>query len=206
MAEEKIILGQKADQKIKCSKCGSTLPSSDAYRFKSGKQIVYICEDCRLLVNKEYETELIDPNLVGGLLGGLAGGLLGGLGWYLFVVLTKFELGYIAIGVGYLVAHGVYLGSGKKRGISLQFIALGETFLALLASNYFVFSQLSLAAAARANGAESAGILSTNVLEAAILLLDRLDIFINYILSPISILIWVIAAYVSFSYLRPRKI
>lgn len=206
MTEEKIILGEKANQEVKCSNCKRDFMASEAYRFKSGKTELFICTSCRETINKQYETELENPNLVGGLLAGLGAGLLGGLAWYLFVVITKFQIAYLAIGIGYLVAMGVQRGSGNKRGISLQFIALGTTLFTLFVAHYFVYSQLVLQASAKASGVESGGLLSGKLVEAAILLLDRLDLFVNYVLSPISLLIWAIASYVSFSYLRPRKI
>ncbi len=51
-----------------------------------------------------------------GLLGGLIGGLIGAVLWALVTALTKYEIGFMAIGVAFLVGFGVRtLGKGVDK-------------------------------------------------------------------------------------------
>jgi hypothetical protein len=54
-----------------------------------------------------------EPNLAAAILGGLVAALVGALVWALITVTTKFQIGFMAVGVGFLVAWAVRtLGKG----------------------------------------------------------------------------------------------
>lgn len=54
------------------------------------------------------------PNLAGALVGGLVAALVGALIWAVITVTTKFQIGFMAVGVGFLVAWAVRtLGKGR---------------------------------------------------------------------------------------------
>ena len=72
------------------------------------------------------------------MLAGLAAAVVGTLVWYGVVVITKYQLGFIAVGVGWLVGMGVVFGSGRKRGPALQAISVAITLAALVASEYLI--------------------------------------------------------------------
>jgi hypothetical protein len=76
--------------------------------------------------------------LLGALLGGLGAAVLSSLIWYVVVIVTNYQLGIVAIAVGWLVAQGVMVGSGRKRGPQLQALSVAITLVAMLASEYFV--------------------------------------------------------------------
>ena len=64
--------------------------------------------------------------------------MLSALIWYGIVVVADYQLGIIAIAVGWLVAQGVMLGAGRKRGPSLQAISVVITIGAMAASEYLI--------------------------------------------------------------------
>jgi hypothetical protein len=53
-------------------------------------------------------------------------------------VLTGYQIGYVAIGVGFLIGYAVIFGSGKKRGAPLQIMSAVMTLSTLLIAQYFI--------------------------------------------------------------------
>ena len=78
-----------------------------------------------------------------GLIGGLVGGFLGAAVWAAVVYFTEYEIGWIAIGVGFLAGVGVRFGSdetsdGMVSGIASAVIAAGAIVLAKFLSVYLM--------------------------------------------------------------------
>jgi hypothetical protein len=74
----------------------------------------------------------MEQNLPLGLLGGGAGGLLGAIAWAMFTYFTEYQIGWLAIGVAFLVGLGVSrLGKGFDQvfGLAGALIALLSVFL-----------------------------------------------------------------------------
>src|SRR4051812_301447 len=73
--------------------------------------------------------------IVGALVGGIAGAVL----WGIIVAVTKFEIGYMATGVGFLVGFGSAKlgGRGQINGILCGIIALLSMFGGKMASIRF---------------------------------------------------------------------
>jgi hypothetical protein len=84
------------------------------------------------------ETKMNASSIGPGIIGGLLGAALGACLWALIVVLTEYEIGYMALGVGFLSGYGVYFLTGKKRGIILQVIAGFSSIIGLLMAKYFL--------------------------------------------------------------------
>ena len=61
------------------------------------------------------------PNLAGALLGGLAAALVGALVWAVITVSIRFQIGFMAVGVGFLVAWAVRT-FGKGRDVAFGVI------------------------------------------------------------------------------------
>lgn len=66
---------------------------------------------------------------------GTAAAILGAAIWLGVRRATHYEIGYVALLVGFLVGGGVRLGSGNRGGIGYQIIAVVLTYLAV-AANY----------------------------------------------------------------------
>jgi hypothetical protein len=57
-----------------------------------------------------------EPNLPAAVLGGLVAAVVGALVWAVITVTTKFQIGFMAVGVGFLVAWAVRtLGKGRSQ-------------------------------------------------------------------------------------------
>jgi hypothetical protein len=114
------------------------------------------CRNCRSLVDRRYvcaacreqiETELMAeragaPRLLPAIVGGAAGALLGAILWAAVAVITDLEVGYVAIGVGWLAAMGVVLGAGGKKGAPLQVVAVICAAAGLLLGKYFTVAHV----------------------------------------------------------------
>lgn len=82
------------------------------------------------------------------LLGGAVGALLGAGVWTAISVFTNFEVGYVAVLVGFLAGRGVKLGAGSVAGSvagsaagkGLQVAAAGFALFGLVAAKYFTFA------------------------------------------------------------------
>jgi hypothetical protein len=66
--------------------------------------------------------------------GGIAGGIAGAVLYYLVLTLTGYELGIIAIAVGFLVGRGVRWGTGGRGGALYQTLAVALTYLAIVST------------------------------------------------------------------------
>ena len=78
-------------------------------------------------------------NVLGGLAAGFVAAILCAIVWDKLTYYTHFQIGYVAVGIGFVVGSAVVLGAGGKHGRSLQVlgallsllgIVLGETLLA----------------------------------------------------------------------------
>jgi hypothetical protein len=134
-----IKLGSKAKGNVTCSNCGKLVPAGQqfTYKGKNGKDI-FFCEECKKKINQQLAEQTENINIPGAILGACLGALIGGIIWYIIELITGYELGYVAIGVAYLVTQGVYIGSGKKKGKSLQIISVIFTLLAIVGAVYLL--------------------------------------------------------------------
>jgi hypothetical protein len=88
-------------------------------------------------IQAKLESLKFEQNLALGILGGALGGLVGAVAWALISYFTGYSIGWIAVGVGYLVGFGVrMLGQGLEPvfGIAGGAIAL----LSVLLGNFLV--------------------------------------------------------------------
>jgi hypothetical protein len=74
------------------------------------------------------------PNLAGALLGGLVAAVVGALIWAVITVTIKFQIGFMAVGVGFLVAWAVRT-LGKGRDVAFGVIGGGCALLGCLLGN-----------------------------------------------------------------------
>ncbi|HQN42705.1 MAG TPA: hypothetical protein PLA25_01125 [Anaerolineaceae bacterium] len=100
------------------------------------------------MVRAKIENYKLEQNLGLGIIGGAIGGLLGAAAWAAITYFTEYQIGWIAIIVGFLVGFGVRtLGKGidKIYGIIGGVIALGSVLLGnFLASMGFLAKGLEL--------------------------------------------------------------
>jgi hypothetical protein len=101
-----------------------------------------ICPTCRDQIESELQAEQAETaRLPMAVAGGIAGSVIGGVIWAVIAALTNLEVGYVAIGVGWLAGMGTVLGAGGKKGPQLQVVAVLCSVLGLLLGKYFTLVQ-----------------------------------------------------------------
>jgi hypothetical protein len=83
----------------------------------------------------KFESLKMEQNLALGILGGGAGGFLGAVAWALFTYYTEYQIGWLAIGIAFLVGFGF---SRLGRGFERVFGILGglTALLSVLLGNF----------------------------------------------------------------------
>ena len=203
MAEqEKIAIGSEAGKKINCSMCGKEGTTDQFVTLQSKKgERAYLCTECREKTNAALEAETKNPNLIGAIGLGIIASIIGGILWYFITVAIEREFGYIALGLGYVIGLGVLFGSGKKRGQTLQIIAVVLTLATIFVAEHFIFNHFANEYV-QANLAEFPGIEAGDTVSVPWFE----PVFLKELASPIGLLIYAIAAYVAYRVPKPRKI
>jgi hypothetical protein len=125
-----------------CAKCGSApstgSPARSSLAFASGAAAG--SENHQVLAPPIQEPVLsVRP---GGVLGGLVGGVIGAVVattiWFGVVVLTSWQVGLVAVVVGWLVGGGVVLGSRRTVTMPLVLASAALTIVALGLSEYLI--------------------------------------------------------------------
>ncbi|MFL5319996.1 MAG: hypothetical protein ACJ790_10115 [Myxococcaceae bacterium] len=108
-----------------------------------------VCNNCAAQIQAELAAEQsTGARFPLAIAGGAIGALIGAFVWAAIVVITNFEVGYVAVLVGFLAGQGVKLGAGKGRGQTLQAAAAGLAVFGLVVSKYFIFAHFAVAALA----------------------------------------------------------
>ena len=103
-----------------------------------------VCESCRNEIALHAETPRGWGVLARAGLFGVVAAILGAILYYAVIAITDFEIGIVAIAIGYMVGYGVRVGTRGRGGRRFQVIALLLTYWAVgLAYTPFVFSALS---------------------------------------------------------------
>jgi hypothetical protein len=135
-----------------------------------------------------------DPNMFNALLYGAIAGIVGGAIWFAIILVTDYQVGILAIGIGWLVGQAVVIGSGRKRGMKLQLLSVLLTLAAMVGAEYFIVREILVRLLTEEIGAAAA---------ADIPLFLRLDLAIDFVVSvvsedPITLLFWALALYAAF--------
>ena len=134
-----------------CQLCEADIPEGHQVevRGKSKRdQNAIICSNCASGIEQRLQAETENPNLILAVLAGLAAAAAGTLIWYGVVVITNYQVGFIAVGVGWLVAMAVVFGAGRKRGPALQAISVAITLVALIFSEWLILRYVFIQALA----------------------------------------------------------
>jgi len=76
--------------------------------------------------------------ILGGLIAGLIAAALATGIWYGVVAVSQYQLGIVAIAVGFIVGQGVVLGANRRGSVVLVAISVVLTLLALAVSEYLI--------------------------------------------------------------------
>ena len=134
-----------------CAGCGAGIPQGQAVMVRGKDKKAppkTICPNCATALQETFEAETENPNLLGALILGLSAAVVSALVWYLFVALTRYQIGFVAVGVGFLIGVAVRFGAGSQRGIALQFISVAIALLAMGTSEYLIVRHFAVQALA----------------------------------------------------------
>ncbi|MCK6445404.1 MAG: hypothetical protein L6Q99_03350 [Planctomycetes bacterium] len=98
-----------------------------------------VCASCYAKLEAGLAAEATNTSaMLGAWGGGLLGALVGGGVWALVAVALDLEIGYLAIGVGFVAGWGVHLGAKKRKGRVLQVVSVICALLGLVLGKYFI--------------------------------------------------------------------
>jgi len=115
--------------KISCANCQRTITTS--YHTLNA---AVICSTCRGRLERELTGGTGLGRFSGAFMWGLGGAVIGALIYYAVLALTGYEVGLIAIAVGWLVGRGVQKGSNGRGGPAYQAIAVVLTYFAIVST------------------------------------------------------------------------
>ncbi len=130
-----------------CQRCQAEIPEGHQVEVRGrGRQAqnALLCANCAAELEREMQAETENPNLILAALAGLGAATIGALVWYGLVVITNYQVGIIAAGIGWLVGIAVVFGSGRKRGPALQAISVIITLMALVVSQYLIMRHFAV--------------------------------------------------------------
>lgn len=201
-APEKITIGSEVGKKVNCSMCQMEGTSDQFITLQGHKgQDVYLCPECKEKTSKAFEEETKNPRLWLAVILGAVGGAVGGLVWYFVAIKTGKEIGYISLGLGYLVGFGVYLGAGKKRGHLLQILSAILAVISIIVTEKFAFDYF-LNKYIQDNISQFPNILPGQSIPVSFFEPE----FWKGFLSPVGLLIYVIGIYIAYRVCKPRKL
>lgn len=184
-----------------CANCGAAIPEGHeiVLRGKDKKAPpITICSNCVSDIERAFQAETEEPNLLGALLIGLGAALISSVIWYAVVVITNYELGIIAVAVGWLVAQAVMLGAGHKRGPRLQGLSVAITVIAMAFSEYLIVRHFAVQALAEEGYTNIPILLSLDIMLALIVEGIKAD--------PLTLLFWGIAIWEAFALPAKRRL
>ena len=90
----------------------------------------------RVAEQERYTGSALGPGIAGGLLAAVVGGFL----WGLIVILSEYEIGIAAWGIGFIVGFGVVRFAGGAKGTPLQIVAVVSSLLGIVIGKYISYA------------------------------------------------------------------
>jgi hypothetical protein len=90
----------------------------------------------RVAEQERYTGSALGPGIAGGLVAAIVGGFL----WGLIVILTEYEIGIVAWGIGFLAGFGVVRFAGGAKGTPLQVVAVISSLLGIVIGKYISYA------------------------------------------------------------------
>lgn len=122
---------------VQCSLCGVALSAGSALSV-SGH---VACERCVAQLQDEVAAKQAGAaSLPLAVVGTLVGALVAAVVWAGIAIATDYEIGYVAILVGFLAGKGAVIATGGAHGRTLQVIAVAGSVIGLLLAKYAIFA------------------------------------------------------------------
>jgi hypothetical protein len=122
-------LGSEGPRSFECAFCRTPLHSS--YFQINGQPS---CEACRYKVDAELAVRPGLRSFLKALAAGIGAAAVGAGIYYAVLALSGYEVGLVAILVGYMVGRAVRWGTNGRGGRGYQFLAVGLTYLAIVST------------------------------------------------------------------------
>lgn len=113
----------------------SELKSSGADSIQAREQVNKVFNDLRAALEGERVTT---NSLVMGILAAGAAAIVGGAAWGIIVLLSGYEIGFMATGIGVLTGYAVAKLT-QARGVPMQIIAVAAALVGILIGKYVTF-------------------------------------------------------------------
>jgi hypothetical protein len=124
---------------VTCGSCQRAI--ADAYYDVNGQPV---CRACRGAIAAQAETPRGLGVLARAGFFGLVAAILGAVLYYAVIAITNFEIGLVAIAIGYMVGYAVRVATAGRGGLRFQVLAVVLTYWAVgLAYTPLVISQLA---------------------------------------------------------------
>ena len=133
-------------------------------------------------------------DIAGGVIGGAIGAVLATALWYGVVAITNWQVGIVAVAVGFVVGQGVVFGAGRHPSIALVPISVAFTLVALIVSEYLIARHFLGIAAAEISAEFGVSIAEVEAEFASPIDLLRFSLESE----PITLLFWAIAGWEAF--------
>jgi len=133
-------------------------------------------------------------DIAGGVIGGAIAAVLATALWYGVVAITNWQIGIVAVAVGFIVGQGVVFGAGRHPSIALVPISVVFTLVSLVVSEYLIARHfLGIAAA------EISAEFGVTIAEVEAEFASPIDLLRFSLESePITLLFWAIAGWEAF--------
>ena len=121
---------------VTCAVCQRAIP--DKYFDVNGQPA---CDRCRIQIERQAETPTEFSTFGKAVLYGLGAAILGAMVYYAVIAITNFEIGLVAIAIGFMVGFAVRKAAGDRGGLRFQILAIVLTYWAVgLAYTPFLFT------------------------------------------------------------------
>jgi hypothetical protein len=151
---------------------------------------------------EQFTPQALLPAVAGGLLAAIVGGIV----WGLIVILTDYEVGFVAWGIGFLAGFLVVRFAGGRKGVPLQAIGIVASLVGIVLGKYIAyvyFIKEAVREQVSEEAADSIGYFDTDVMSA--FREDFSDVFSGYDLLWAGLAIFTAWRMARPSGIRPRK-
>jgi hypothetical protein len=123
-----------------CDQCGTSIIEGSEFILGGKKEDPerVLCQTCAVAAEDAIDAETRDVNVLGAVVFGVGAAVISALVWYAVVAITNYELGIVAVAVGWLVTRAVMLGAGRKRGLIIQVISVIVIIFAMALGEYLI--------------------------------------------------------------------
>jgi hypothetical protein len=120
-----------------CELCGVSIVGAQSYEINGHQS----CQNCAAQIHAELTAKQAGAGSAPlGLVGALIGGALGAAAWAGITIATEYEIGYVAVLVGWLAGQGAVLFTGGGHGPVVQLLAVLGALAGVVGAKYALFA------------------------------------------------------------------